>query len=223
MFGTGVDIPHLSLMIVHGQPKTTSQYIQATGRIGRKHGGMVITFLRAGRPRDLSHYEMFTAYHHRIYLEVEPPSVSPFSDGTLNRAAGPSMVAYFRNKRDTSVGWYDDKNGRAILQDGASQDTDYFLKELSRRVGCICPHSQDVIRQFDEQIDRWKMVANQVGENDLVFVEYPYKGVKKNVVLGTPAHTRAENRKRLKERLKVVFYNAPQSLREVEETIGLEV
>ena len=80
MFGTGVDISHLSVMIMNAQPKTTGDYIQATGRIGRNHGGLIIDLLRSGRPRDLNHYELFSSYHSRINREVEPISVSPFSD-----------------------------------------------------------------------------------------------------------------------------------------------
>ena len=67
MFGTGVDISHLSLMIMTSQPKTTGSYIQATGRIGRKNGGLIVDFLKSGRPRDLNHYEMFPSYHSKIY------------------------------------------------------------------------------------------------------------------------------------------------------------
>jgi len=215
MFGTGVDIPHLSLMIVHGQPKTTSQYIQATGRVGRGHGGLIITFLRAGRARDLSHYEMFPAYHHRIYLEVEPSSVSPFSEGSLARASGPVLVSFLRNMPNASAEWHGE-DGKVVLDLNASGDIQKFIDILSIRAGCVTRNFRDVIDYFKRQINSWKTTAQRIKKEDtLDFVEYPYRTPRKNVVLGDPYHENAD--------LEVVYRNAPQSLREIEETTGFEV
>ena len=97
MFGTGVDVERLGLMVVHGQPKTTASYIQATGRVGRRSGGLVVTFFRASRPRDLDHYEFFTGYHHALYRYVEPITVSPFSPRARERALGPLSVVLLRH------------------------------------------------------------------------------------------------------------------------------
>jgi len=216
MFGTGVDIPHLSLMVVNGQPKTTSQYIQATGRVGRTHGGLVITFFRAGRPRDLSHYEMFSTYHHRIYLEVEPSSVSPFSEGCLARASGPVMVSFLRNNPHLSAEWYG-KDGTVILDEDADKDIKQFMNNLSTRVQHIIKTSGNVVDYFQSQKDRWSNIAMEIGrDGNLAFVEYPFRKPQKNVVLGDPSHEHDPF-------LKVVYKNAPQSLREVEETTGFEV
>ncbi len=216
MFGTGVDIPHLSLMVVNGQPKTTSQYIQATGRVGRTHGGFVITFFRAGRPRDLSHYEMFSAYHRRIYLEVEPSSVSPFSEGCLARASGPVMVSFLRNILNPSAKWYE-QDGTVILDEDADKDIKQFMNTLSTRVQYIMKTTGNVIEYFQSQKDRWSNIAMEIERNgSLAFVEYPHREPKKNVVLGDPSHEHYPS-------LKVVYKNAPQSLREVEETTGFEV
>jgi len=216
MFGTGVDIPHLSLMVVNGQPKTTSQYIQATGRVGRTHGGLVITFLRAGRPRDLSHYEMFPAYHHRIHMDVEPSAVSPYSDGCLARASGPSMVSFLRNMQNPSVKWYE-KDGTVILNSGSETDINTFKETvLLPRLNFIAEDQADAkIRDFEGVINAWENMAYSVND-EIVFVEYSqFRKPEKNVVLGDPQHEKAG--------LKVVYKDAPQSLREVEETTGFEV
>ncbi|MDW7726815.1 MAG: DISARM system helicase DrmA [Candidatus Methanoperedens sp.] len=214
MFGTGVDIPHLSLMVVNGQPKTTSQYIQATGRVGRSHGALVITFYKAGRPRDLSHYEIFTGYHHRINLEVEPASVSPFSDGCMAKAAGPGIVSFLRNMHKSKVMWFNE-SGHNIGNSMARNDFEEFINYCLNNRGV---NDADVINKFQSQFDRWLQISQLLGINqNLVYNEYtPYRTAEKNVVLGDPAHERVPG-------LKTVYKNAPQSLRDIEETTAFEV
>lgn len=98
----GVDIQRLSLLTVLGQPKSTSQYIQVTGRVGRnwaERPGLVVTIYSASRPRDRSHFEKFQSYHQRLYAEVEPVSVTPFSAPVLRRAAHGATIAYVRQSR----------------------------------------------------------------------------------------------------------------------------
>ncbi len=95
----GIDISRLSLLTVLGQPKSTSQYIQVTGRVGRRWAekpGLVVMIYSASRPRDRSHFEKFQSYHQRLYAEVEPVSVTPFSTPVLRRALHAAAIAHSR-------------------------------------------------------------------------------------------------------------------------------
>ena len=95
----GIDIDRLGLMTIVGQPKTTAQYIQVSGRVGRRSDvspGLVITIYGAAKPRDRSHYERFLTYHQQLYAQVEPTSVTPFATPVLRRALHAAAVAYVR-------------------------------------------------------------------------------------------------------------------------------
>lgn len=97
MLSVGIDVPRLASMFMNGQPKTTSEYIQATSRVGRGDvPGIIVTLYRAGKPRDRSHYESFRAYHQALYRHVEPTSVTPWSLSSRRRTLPSVLVAFVR-------------------------------------------------------------------------------------------------------------------------------
>lgn len=146
----GIDIDRLSLMCVVGQPKTTSQYIQVTGRIGRRwweRPGLVATIYSASKPRDRSHFEKFRTYHERLHAQVEPTSVTPFSPPVLDRALHAVLVAYVRQLGVQDAGPRPVPEGLII----AAGDL------LTARVLVVDPAEADNLdRVFQARFSEWK-------------------------------------------------------------------
>ena len=103
MISVGLDIQRLGLMLVYGQPKTHSEYIQATSRVGRddRRPGLVVTLYNVHKPRDRSHYERFRHYHETFYRSVEVSSVTPFAARALDRGFAGALVALARHALPT--------------------------------------------------------------------------------------------------------------------------
>ena len=98
MISVGVDINRLGLMSVMGQPQTTSEYIQATSRVGREFPGLVVVQFNPARSRDRSHYESFESYHSALYRQVEATSVTPFSARARDRGLHAILIALARQR-----------------------------------------------------------------------------------------------------------------------------
>jgi hypothetical protein len=99
MLSVGVDIDRLGLMLVIGQPKTASEYIQATSRVGRDAArlpGVVLALYSPTKPRDRSHYENFRPFHDALYRFVEPTSVTPFALPARERVFHAAMISAVR-------------------------------------------------------------------------------------------------------------------------------
>ena len=96
MISVGVDVDRLGLMVVMGQPQSSSEYIQATSRVGRRHPGLVVVLLNAARSRDRSHYEDFEAFHGSLYRQVDASSVTPFAARARDRALHAVFVGMLR-------------------------------------------------------------------------------------------------------------------------------
>ena len=105
MISVGLDIPRLGLMAVFSQPKMTSEYIQATSRVGRRADkpGLIVTIFNINRPRDRSHYERFRFFHETFYRNVEATSVTPFSPRALDRALFAVTAALARLGHDFMI------------------------------------------------------------------------------------------------------------------------
>lgn len=99
MIEVGVDVPRLGLMTVMGQPKSSSQYIQVTGRVGRNldSPGLVVVVLSPHSVRDRSHFESFRSTHERLYASVESVSVTPFTPQALERTCAGALTALYRS------------------------------------------------------------------------------------------------------------------------------
>ncbi|PKL78149.1 MAG: hypothetical protein CVV27_03890 [Candidatus Melainabacteria bacterium HGW-Melainabacteria-1] len=235
MFGTGVDVDRLGLMVVHGQPKTTAAYIQATGRVGRRRGALVVTFLRASRPRDLDHYEQFTGYHRALYRHVEPVTVAPFSPRAREKALGPALVSLLRQAR--SISWISVPEDWRIQQKLKSSEyrceaarmkdhaedaeimacLKLFKERAEAQPEARRPDGEEVRREIAGEIDKWRMMASRLPESETMLW---WEGS----LLQVPRHTLVlGNQHTARHPHKEVFHNSPTSMRDVEATTTFEV
>lgn len=96
MISVGIDISRLNIMLLNGMPKNVAEYIQASSRVGRSTKGLVITLFDPNRAREKSYFEHFKTFHQTFYKSVEPLSVTPFTENTINKMLASMLIAFVR-------------------------------------------------------------------------------------------------------------------------------
>lgn len=151
MVSVGVDVSRLGLMLMNGQPKTRSEYIQATSRVGRSvFPGLVVAVLNAAKPRDRSHYETFFGWHSSIYRDVEATSVTPFASRARDRALRAALVAMIRHSDPAMA-------QRPKLEDAPPGLLQDVVEEIERRVLAVDQRESDACgKELDDHLYNWE-------------------------------------------------------------------
>ena len=158
MIAVGMDVDRLGLMVVTGQPKQNSEYIQATSRIGRAFPGLVVTLYNAYRPRDLSHYENFTGYHSQLYRFVEGTTATPFSARARDRVMHALIISALRLNYPSMANNPD----AAQINSLTDKQLESVKKLIIDRLNIIKPSARaDAETEIDQFIDWWKLQAVQ--------------------------------------------------------------
>ena len=130
MISVGLDVERLAVMIINGQPLTTSEYIQASSRVGRGYiPGVVFVNYYKSQTSSLSHYENFRSYHESFYRYVEPTSLTPFTYQALKKALHASLIIALRM---SGIGLV--TNSSADIFDSSSSDVKQVIKILKGRI-----------------------------------------------------------------------------------------
>lgn len=166
----GVDIDRLSLMAIVGQPKSTAQYIQVSGRVGRRwweRPGLIFSMYNPAKSRDRSHFEQFHSYHRRLYERVEPTSATPFSVETINRVAIGALLLWARQFYGAKTPDGELDNYLPLLDEGRDillSRCDFIVEEPSER------------RRVRNAIDKaHRTLIAKWRKNPLLWWEYPQK------------------------------------------------
>ena len=167
MLSVGIDIDRLGVMCVYGQPKSNSEYIQATSRVGRSKPGLVITLFNSMRSRDKSYYEQFCYYHNTFYKYVEATSVTSYSPRAIEKALHCAMMSIIRH----TIPRYN-PNANASRFNRDDEDVERVKQSILRRVGEIEPRMTDYAEEWlDYYLNCWKELTESL-PNKLVFSDY---------------------------------------------------
>lgn len=222
MISVGVDIDRLGLMVIAGQPKTTSEYIQSSSRVGRRSDkpGLVVTVFNVAKPRDRSHFERFTSYHRSFYRFVEATSVTPWSAPALDRGLAGVTVAAARlaNTEMTPSGavmsLHKNRKSAEALADAIAKRAAAGIESESERARTV----SEVRARLGNLLDAWERIIDEsnrsAAQRSYSTLDEGARG--KSLIFAWGDDTETRDADELK-------FQAPLSMRDVEPSVHLWV
>lgn len=167
MMSVGVDVQRLGIMMVNGQPKNNSEYIQATGRIGRSSPGLIVTLYSYTRPRDISHYENFREYHSTYYKNIETVSLTPFTDRSRRMGLFGVIVGLIRMSAEIKSLIPNKGAPEFNLKNKAQID---FIEKIKKIIRERCDHvsrdeSTQTLEHVENVLNQWTQLVKEHDTN----------------------------------------------------------
>ena len=190
MISVGIDVARLNVMLMVGQPKLTSEYIQASSRVGRSYPGVVFVQYDATKSRDRSHYERFCAYHDSFYRFVELTGATPFSKPARDRALHAVLTALLRHKEslteDNDADFFDAKAFEKTIHEVETYVVERIRGINARADSELKDDIADVEAEMQEFFEYWQNLIDKAHEES----ETPVCFGRKYMVTPPPAGAR---------------------------------
>ncbi len=165
MISVGIDVARLNVMLMVGQPKLTSEYIQASSRIGRSFPGVAFIQYDATKSRDRSHYERFRSYHESFYRFVEPTGATPFSKPARERALHAVVTAIIRQRtglcEDKDAVNFDKEQFKDVIADVEMFIIDRIKSINDRAHNGLKDDILDVRSEIETFFDGWQAAVDE--------------------------------------------------------------
>lgn len=173
MISVGLDVGRFNQILINSMPRNTAEYIQASSRVARNQKGLVITLHHPFKTRDVSHYEQFKEFHQKLYSYVEPISITPFTNKSVERYFSLVVATIVRHYFDE----FASNNSAKHIDEEKKEDILKVIQEyFDERINTVPEYLSEILNQnhinhimgyTDKMIQQWndKLLGNQ----ELVF------------------------------------------------------
>lgn len=204
----GVDIDKWNCMVFDGMPRSTSEYIQALSRVGRKYFGIVFVSFSPMRTRDLSFFQHFYEYHDMLESKVENVPISRWVklgfQQTFTSVFNAAILNYLSNELDRplhkspkALQALNNRNNKKKLIDfikkayvvgSGMKGSDYFDEQIEYEVDIR------IQKLEDENADKFFPHLLQKGPNRYFKTQYGMRGIQDEINLVLKDYSKSNNR-----------------------------